>query len=47
MWVATGFWDGRADGEGDDPEYLYEHSETVPREQAAAADPAGRGAAEP
>ncbi len=30
-----------------DPEYLYEHSETLPCEQAAAADPARRGAAEP
>jgi hypothetical protein len=30
-----------------DPEYLYEHSETMPCEQAVAADPARRGAAEP
>ena len=30
-----------------DPEYLYDHSKTLPCEQAAAADPAPRGAAEP
>ena len=30
-----------------DPEYLYEHSETMPCEKAAAADPAPRGAAAP
>jgi hypothetical protein len=30
-----------------DPEYLYENSETIPCEQAAPADPARRGAAEP